>query len=134
MPLMINACFLCMGISTLIQTILGNKLPIVQGPSSAITSAMGPVAATYGLAATWGAVLVGGIVETILGVTKIIGKLRKFFTPTVIGTVVIAVGFVAARVATQWTFSIQQPKNLILAFISLILALVLKFKSKGIIQ
>ena len=134
LPLMISACFFCMGFSTLIQTIIGNKLPIVQGPSASLTSAMGPVAATYGLAATWGAVLVGGVIEALLGATKVMSKLRKLLTPTVIGTVVTAVGFVAARLAIQWTFSVQQPKNLALALVAFILALILKFKGKGIIS
>ena len=59
LPTMISACFLVMGICTLIQTTIGNRLPIVQGPSASLASSMGSVAATYGLPAVWGSVIVG---------------------------------------------------------------------------
>lgn len=45
LPTMISACFLVMGICTLIQTTIGNRLPIVQGPSASLASSMGSVAA-----------------------------------------------------------------------------------------
>lgn len=40
LPTMISACFLVMGICTLIQTTIGNRLPIVQGPSASLASSM----------------------------------------------------------------------------------------------
>ena len=66
--------------------------------------------------------------------TKTVSKVRKFLPPVVVGSVVTAIGFVAARIAVQWTFSKQEPLYLILALISFLLALVLKFKTKGIIS
>lgn len=51
---MIKTCFLAMGIGTLIQTTIGNRLPIVQGPSSSVLTAMGGVTATYGFPANVG--------------------------------------------------------------------------------
>ena len=47
---------------------------------------------------------------------------------------VTAIGFVAARIAVQWTFSRQEPLYLVLALISFLLALILKFKTKGMVS
>ena len=102
----------------------------MQGSSSALMSSMGNIAGVYGLPAVWGASLIGGLIQTVLGVTKTVSKVRKFLPPVVVGSVVTAIGFVAARIAVQWTFSKQEPLYLILALISFLLALVLKFKTK----
>ena len=128
LPTMISACFFCMGFCTFLQVTIGNRLPIVQGPSSALAAAMGPAASVYGLPAVWGAVIVGGIVEGLLGLTRIMSKIRKFLPPVVIGSVVTSIGFVAARIAIQWTLSNQTPKYMVLAAIAFVLALILKFK------
>ena len=128
LPTMISACFLVMGICTLIQTTIGNRLPIVQGPSASLASSMGSVAATYGLPAVWGSVIVGGALETLLGGARIMSKIRKFLPPVVVGSVVAAIGYVAARIAVQWTFSSQDAKSLIMAAVAFLLALVLKFR------
>ena len=124
-----------MGICTLIQTTIGNRLPIVQGPSASLASSMGSVAATYGLPAVWGSVIVGGALETLLGGARIMSKIRKFLPPVVVGSVVAAIGYVAARIAVQWTFSSQDAKSLIMAAVAFLLALVLKFRGgKGLLS
>ena len=89
-PTMISACFLAMGIGTLIQTIFGNRLPIVQGPSSSVLTAMGGVAAVYGFPAMWGAVIVGGFVEFLIGASRILGRIRRFIPPVVTGSVAVS--------------------------------------------
>ena len=134
MPAMLCASFFCMGICTLIQTTIGNRLPIVQGISSALMSSMGSIAGVYGLAATWGAIVVGGLLEFISGFTRIISKTRKLLPPVVLGSVVTSIGFVAARIAVQWTFSNTSPVYMTLAVIAFVLALVLKFKGEVIIS
>ena len=133
-PTLLCACFFCMGICTFLQTTVGNRLPIVQGSSSALMSSMGNIAAVYGLPAVWGASLIGGLIQTILGITKTVSKVRAFLPPVVVGSVVTAIGFVAARIAVQWTFSRQEPLYLVLALISFLLALILKFKTKGMVS
>ena len=131
---MLSACFFCMGICTFLQTTIGNRLPIVQGTSSSLMSSMGSIAGVYGLPATWGSILVGGFLEFLLGATRIISKIRKFLPPVVLGTVVTSIGFVAARIAVQWTFSNTEPVYMVLAVIAFILALLLKFLGKGIVS
>lgn len=131
-PTMISACFLAMGIGTIIQTTIGNRLPIVQGPSASVLTAMGGVTAVYGFPAMWGAVLVGGVLETIIGASKILGRIRNFIPPVVTGSVVATIGFVAAKISIGWIFGTGKPIHLLLALIAFLLALVLKFKAKGI--
>ena len=131
---MLSACFFCMGICTFLQTTIGNRLPIVQGTSSSLMSSMGSIAGVYGLPATWGSILVGGFLEFLLGATRVISKIRKFLPPVVLGSVVTSIGFVAARIAVQWTFSNTEPVYMILAVIAFILALLLKFLGRGIVS
>ena len=131
-PTMISACFLAMGIGTIIQTTIGNRLPIVQGPSSSVLTAMGGVTAIYGFPAMWGAVLVGGVLEALIGVSRILGSIRKFIPPVVTGSVVTAIGFVAAKISITWIFGTAKPMHLFLALLAFLLALILKFKAKGI--
>ena len=133
-PTMLCACFFCMGICTFLQTTIGNRLPIVQGSSSALMSSMGNIAAVYGLPAVWGASLVWGAIQALLGATRAISRIRHLLPPVVVGSVVTSIGFVAARIAVQWTFSNTEPIYMVLALIAFIMALVLKFKTKGIIS
>ena len=118
LPIMIRTCFLAMGVGTLLQTTIGNRLPVVQGPSSSVLTAMGGVAATYGFPAMWGAVLVGGALEAVIGVSRILGRLRKFIPPVVTGSVVATIGFVAAKIALGWIFASHEPVYLILALVA----------------
>lgn len=134
LPTMISACFLAMGIGTLIQTTIGNRLPIVQGPSSSVLTAMGGVAAIYGFPAMWGAVIVGGVAEFFIGASRILGSLRNFIPPVVTGSVVTTIGFVAAKIAIGWIFGKPEPIFLFLALLAFLLALFLKFKGKGILS
>lgn len=134
LPTMISTCFLAMGVGTLIQTTWGNRLPIVQGPSSSVLTSMGNVTAAFGFSAMWGAVIVGGLIEFFLGATRAVGAIRKFIPPVVTGSVVATIGFVASRIAINWMFGNPTAVNLILAFLGFFVALILKFKFKGIIS
>ncbi len=40
----INFCLFSMGVATLFQTTLGNRLPIIQGPSATLTGTLAPMA------------------------------------------------------------------------------------------
>jgi uracil permease len=131
-PIMIRTCFIAMGIGTLVQTMFGNKLPIVQGPSASVLTSMGGVTAIYGFPAMWGAAIVGGLLETLIGVSRLLGALRKFIPPVVAGSVVASIGMVAARIAVTWIFASHQAVHLVLALLAFLFAIYLKFKGKGL--
>lgn len=93
--MLIQAAMLIAGIGTMIQLYpvwkIGSGLPIVMGISFTFVSIFCFVGATYGYGAIVGAVLVGGIVEGVLG---LLAKYwRKLITPIVAASVVTAIGF-----------------------------------------
>ncbi len=95
--ILVSACMLAAGISTLIQVNFGSKLPIVQGTSF---SFLGPffaiIAATGGGALSMqyiaGAIMSGAIVEMLVGYSGLIGTLRRFISPVVIGPTIALIG------------------------------------------
>jgi solute carrier family 23 (nucleobase transporter), member 1 len=93
--------FFVSGITTLLQTTWGNKLPIVQGGTF---SFLGPTFAICGMAAltgeTWqvkmqhvqGAVILGSIVEIIMGLTGLAGFVLRFVGPITIAPTIALIG------------------------------------------
>ena len=92
---LIQSAMLIAGIGTLIQLFplwkIGSGLPIVMGISFTFVSIMCFVGPTYGYNAIIGAVLVGGLIEGVLG---LLAKYwLKLITPIVSASVVTAIGF-----------------------------------------
>ncbi|WP_372996620.1 uracil-xanthine permease family protein [Lutispora sp.] len=128
----VNRGLFAMGIATLIMTTFGNKLPIIQGPSATVTGALTSVASIYGLQALWGAIFVGAIVEFLVGVSKVLGVLRKIFPVIVSGIVVISIGFSLGRTAVGWMVGDGSITNFILAAAVIICIYILQFATKNI--
>lgn len=93
--MLIQSAMIVAGIGTLIQLFplwkVGSGLPIVMGISFTFVSVFCYVGPTYGYNAIVGAVLVGGIVEGILGLFA--KYWTKLITPIVAASVVTAIGF-----------------------------------------
>lgn len=97
--LLVSACMLAAGISTLLQVNLGTRLPVIQGSSF---SFFGPffaiIAATKGeggpatMQYIAGAIMAGALVEMAAGYTGLIGYLRRYITPVVIGPTITLIG------------------------------------------
>ncbi len=97
----INFCLLAMGIATLLQTTIGNRLPIIQGPSATLTGTLAPIASQLGAAAMWGGVFIGGLLEMLIGASGILKFFRKFFPPAVSGVVIICIGLALGQLAVR---------------------------------
>lgn len=127
-----------MAIATLIMTTIGNRLPIVQGPSATVTAAVAAVAGLYGLNAMWGAIFVSSIVEMLIGFSGILGALRKLFPVVVSGIVVTSIGISLAMTATTWVIGDGSPMNFLLAAAVVLCIFLLQFlfkkKLNGIIS
>jgi uracil permease len=95
---------------------------------------MGGVTSVYGFTAMWGAVLVGGLLEMLIGISRLLGSIRKYIPPVVTGSVVTTIGFVAARISVLWIFGSGKPLHLLLALTAFLVALILKFKFKGVLS
>ena len=88
--MLIQSAMLIAGIGTLIQLFpifhkVGSGLPIVMGISFTFVSVLCFIGAQYGYGAIMGAVLIGGLVEGILGL--------RIIAPIVSASVVTAIGF-----------------------------------------
>ncbi len=112
---MVSACLVCMGVFTFVNVTWGNRLPAVLGPSATDTGAMASAGAIFGAPAMWTAGFVGGVFETVVGASGILGPLRRFLPPYVCGIVVVTIGFSLARVAGGWIFADPRPELLGLA-------------------
>lgn len=92
---LIQCAMIIAGLGTVIQLYpvwkVGSKLPIVMGISFTFVSVFCTIAAKYGYNAIVGAVIVGGIIEGILGLFA--KYWRKLITPVVAASVVTAIGF-----------------------------------------
>ena len=93
--MIIQSAMMIAGIGTLVQLFpiwrIGSRLPIVMGISFTFVSIACVIGAQYGYGASMGAVLVGGIVEGILGLLS--KYWIKLVAPIVAATVVTAIGF-----------------------------------------
>lgn len=92
---LIQSAMMIAGIGTLIQLFplwrIGSGLPIVMGISFTFVSICCYIGGVYGYGAVMGAVLIGGIVEGLLGLFA--RYWMKLITPVIAATVVISIGF-----------------------------------------
>ena len=133
----INFCLFSMGIATIIQTTIGNRLPIIQGPSATLTGTIVPIAGQLGAPTMWGGIFVGGLVEMLVGASRILRFLRRLFPPVVSGVVIICIGIALGQFAIRLMIGDGRPANFAFAglVILLIFFLQIKFQKylKGII-
>jgi nucleobase transporter 1/2 len=98
---LISTMFFVSGITTLLQSTFGNRLPIIQGGTF---SFLGPAFAICGAAAAngagfelrmqelQGAIIVGAIVEAGLGYSGLIGKMLRYVGPITIAPTIALIG------------------------------------------
>ncbi len=135
--LRIQAAMLVAGIGTLIQRYpvwrIGSRLPVVMGLSFTFLSAMMTLAAKdYGLMI--GAVIVGGCVEGLLGLSA--KYWRRFVSPIVSACVVTTIGFSLlstgiSSFASSSVYPTGAWQNLLVAVITLAACLVYHSLAKG---
>lgn len=108
-PLYIGTFFIVSGVGTLLQTVVGNRYPIVQGatfsmlaPALAIIGFVGTGNWEQAILALQGAIIVSGIVEIVFGYLGIMGWLKRYLSPVVIAPTIALIGlslFSAPQVA-----------------------------------
>ena len=96
---LVASVMLASGVATFFQVNYGTRLPIIQGVSF---SFLGPFFAIIGMTIAagpnvsmqyiGGAIILGAIVEMIIGFTGLIGKVQKYVSPVVIGPVIALIG------------------------------------------
>lgn len=145
---LIQIALLAAGVATLIQTVgigpIGSRLPVVQGTSFAYVGIL--TAALKGgasLAAVFGASIVGGIFQMILG--YFIPQIRRFIPPLVSGIVVMTIGFTLIPVGVKYSagcgaypaafcekIGFGDANNWLMALFVIIVTLLLRRYGKGI--
>jgi uracil permease len=81
---------LATGLMTLLQSLKGHRLPILEGPSSAVVLSF-VILAPEGLSAIQGGMMAGGLLLIAIGLFRWFRWLSTLFTPNVIGVILILV-------------------------------------------
>lgn len=120
--LLISSVMLCSGIATLLQSTFGSRLPIIQGVSFSFLAAFlmiinsihpegGNVSPGAAMPYIAGAVMLGSLIEVLVGFSGLMGMLRKVLSPVVVGPVIMLIGLAlyqagAPIAAAHWPVSI----------------------------
>jgi len=136
---MIQTAMIIAGIGSMVQLYsvwkIGARLPIVMGISFTFVSVLCFIGPTYGYDAIIGAVIVGGIIEGILGLFA--KYWIKLISPIVSATVVTAIGFSLLSVgATSFgggsgVADFGSAQNLLLGTITLVCCILFNIFAKG---
>jgi nucleobase transporter 1/2 len=111
MGILVSSVFIASGIATILQLTIGSRLPIVQGVSFAFLVPFFAIIASYQGAEAMqyiaGAILVGAIVEAVVGFGGLFGVLKRFITPITIGPVIALIGLslfgaASGQAGTNW--------------------------------
>lgn len=142
---LIQSALVFASLSTLLQLfpigkkdkfMLGSGLPIIMGVSFAYVPSLQAIAAEYGIAAIFGAEIVGGLVAMCMGF--LVKQIRVFFPPLITGTVVFTIGLSLYPTAINYMAGgVGSPdygswKNWLIAFFTLTVVTVLNHFGKGI--
>ena len=143
--ILIQAALVMAAIATLLQLFpiggnrkfaIGSGLPVIMGVSFAYVPTMQAIAQDYGIAAIFGATIVGGIVAVVMGI--LVRKIRVLFPPLITGTVVFTIGLSLYPTAINYMAGgVGSPdygawQNWLIAVFTLIVVTVLNHFGKGI--
>jgi Permease family len=108
---LITGVMLGCGIGTLISALgvggVGARLPLLLGAYTVYIGPVVQIARTESLGAATGALLIGAIV--LLAVSPLVGKVRSFFPPIVIGSLLIVTGLALIKIAMNVAFGANTP-------------------------
>ncbi|KUO62551.1 MAG: xanthine permease [Gracilibacter sp. BRH_c7a] len=88
----IQKVFFVIGISVFIQVLWGHKLPLIIGPAAVLLVG---IAASQGrdISTVYTSILIGGFILALLSISGLFERLQKLFTPRVIVTILVLIGF-----------------------------------------
>ena len=142
--MMIQCAMLVSALTTFIQLYpirfgknlqIGGGLPIVMGTSFAFVPTLTTITLAYGLPTALGGVIVGAIVEIIIGL--LIKPAKRLFSPVVIGAVLVTIGIKLLGIgATYFAGGAGAPdfasgQNLLLGFTVFVVVMLLQRFGKG---
>jgi xanthine/uracil permease len=86
----VQRMLLLSGSATILQTLLGHRYPIQEGPSTALLLTF-VVLAPQGLATIQGGFFCGGLFLFAIGALGWMGRLARYFTPNVVGVILLLI-------------------------------------------
>ncbi|QSF44946.1 nucleobase:cation symporter-2 family protein [Paenibacillus tianjinensis] len=142
MAYLIAADLFTCGLATLLQVIgskhFGSGLPVVLGCTFTAVSPIIAIASGSNLATAYGAIIISGLFVVLAA--PVYGKLLKFFPTVVTGSVVTIIGLSLIPVAMnnvaggQGSPDFGQPRNLLLALITLLVILAVNRLATGFLR
>lgn len=142
MAYLIAADLFTCGVATLLQVMgskyFGSGLPVVLGCTFTAVSPIIAIASGGGLATAYGAIIVSGLFVVLAA--PLYGKLLKFFPTIVTGSVVTIIGLSLIPVAMnnvaggEGSADFGQPRNLLLALITLLVILAVNRLATGFLR
>jgi len=127
--------FLC-GFMTTIQTLLGHKLPLTDGPAAALLLCLATVAPA-GMEAISGGMIIGGLLLLLCGSLKLMRYLIPLFTDRVIGVILLLIALTILPFLLPMLIGVDeihpqgQPKILFLSLIMIAVMAVMANRLKG---
>jgi len=139
---LIQNCMIIAGIGTMVQLYpiwrIGSRLPIVMGISFTFLSLAIGIASTQGMGTLMGAVIIGGIVEGLLGLFP--NQWTKLIPHVVAATVVTAIGFSLLPIGAnsfaggQGAADFGSAQNWIVGSVTLLTCLLTQVFAKGFLR
>lgn len=130
-----SAIVLTIGISTLIQALLGHKMAMVAGPnvipSFAIVAAFTAGGMDYALH-SFMAQAIAGVIIGIIAITGLIKYIRKVWSPIVLGAMIIMIGLAVAGTGLEYMVDGSWNISFVVAFLLALGGSYLAIKGKGI--
>ena len=90
--LYLQRLFFVVSISLLLQILFGHRMPLIIGPAAVLLIG---IAASKGSDSSviYSSILIGGLILAVLGITGLFARLRSFFTPRVVATILVLIAF-----------------------------------------
>lgn len=142
MAYLIAADLFTCGLATLLQIMgtkyFGSRLPVILGCTFTAVGPIIAIASTHNLATAYGAIIISGLFVVLAA--PLYGKLLKFFPTIVTGSVVTIIGLSLIPVAMnnvaggEGSADFGQPRNLLLALITLLVILVVNRFATGFLR
>lgn len=141
---MIQMCFLTSGLVTILQTTRLLKLPIAQGPTAAVFSAILETGKAVGLGTAYGSLVVASVIWMIIAYpfrkVGLIGLISRFvLSPIVYGSLILIIGASLTNIGLAWW--IGEPGspgypglNFVAGLITVLAIMILMIFGSGIVQ
>lgn len=131
---MISATLFVMGISTLLQSTFGNRLPVIQGPCSTTGATIISMTTLFPASAIWAAIFFCGFIEFLVGAFGLLKYIRVLFPMTVAGLVITCIGLNLGIMGVSWVIEGADTVNLFLGSAVILVTCIFRFLLPNVLK